>query len=46
MSFGSISFEHLVGFSNNSAQMVSMMSRYAVYMFYQGRFKFNVLVQG
>ena len=40
----SISFEALVGFSNNSAQMSSMMKQCAVQMFHQGRFK--VKVQG
>jgi len=42
----SISFESLVGFSNNMAQMSSMMRRYAVHMFGQGRFKDKVIVQG
>jgi len=41
----SISFEPLVGFSNNSAQMSCMMSRCAVPLFDQGRFKVNVIVQ-
>jgi len=35
----SISFEPLVGFTNNFAQMSSMMRRCAVPMFDQGRFK-------
>jgi len=39
-------FEPLVGFSNTSAQMSSMMSRRAVRMFDQGRFKVIVIVQG
>jgi len=33
----SISFEHLVEFTNYSAQMRSMMSRCAVHMFNQGQ---------
>jgi len=38
----SISFEPLVGFTNNFAQMSSMIRRYAVPMFDQGRFKVKV----
>jgi hypothetical protein len=40
----SISFEPLVGFTNNSAHMSSMMRRFAVPMFDQGRFKVKVTV--
>ena len=40
----SISFEPLVGFTNNSAQISSMI-RCAVHMFDQGRFKVKVIVQ-
>ena len=36
------SFEPLVGFTNNFAQMSSMMRRCAVLMFDQGRFKVKV----
>jgi len=39
-----ISFEPLVGFSNNFAQMSSMMRGCAVPMFDQGRFKFKVTI--
>jgi len=42
----SISFEPLLGFSNNSAQMSSMMRQCAVRLFHQGRFKVKVIVQG
>ena len=42
----SASFEPLVGFIDNSAHMSSMMSRCAVRMFDQGRFKVNVIAQG
>ena len=42
----SISVETLVGFSNNFAQMSSIMSQCAVRMFDQGRFKVKVIVQG
>ena len=42
----SIFFEPLVGFTNNSAQMSSMMSRCALRMFDKGRFKVKVKVQG
>ena len=38
----SISFEPLVEFTNNSAQMLSMMRRCAVPMFDQGHFKVKV----
>ena len=38
----SISFEPLVGFTYNFAQMSSMMRRCAVPMFDQGRFKVKV----
>jgi len=41
----SVSFEPLVGFSNNSSQMSSMMSWCAMRMFDQGRFKVKVIVQ-
>ena len=40
----SISFEPLVGFTNNFAQMSSMMRRCAVCMFDQGRFKVKVTI--
>jgi len=40
----SISFEPLVGFANNFAQMSSMMRRCAVPMFDQGRFKVKVTI--
>jgi len=40
----SISFEHLVGFTNNFAQMSSMIRRCAVPMFDQGRFKVKVTI--
>ena len=40
----SISFEPLVGFSNNFAQMSSMMRRCAVPRFDQGRFKVKVTI--
>jgi len=39
-----ISFEPLVGFSNYSAQMSSMISRCAVRMFDQGRFKVTITI--
>jgi len=42
----SIYFEPLVGFTNNSAQRSSMISRCALRMFDQGRFKVKVVVQG
>ena len=42
----SISFEPLVGFTNNSAQISSMMSGCAVHMFNQGHFKIMFIVQG
>jgi len=38
----SISFERLVGFTNNFAQMSSMMRRCAVSMFDQGRVKIRI----
>ena len=38
--------EPLVGFTNNYAQMSSMISRCAVYMFDQGQFKVKVKIQG
>ena len=41
----SVSFKALVGFSNNSKQTTSMMSRYAVRMFDQGRFQVKVIAQ-
>ena len=40
----SISFEPLVGFTNNFAQMSIMMRRCAVLMFNQGRFKVKVTI--
>jgi len=40
----SISYEHLLGFTNYFAQMSSMMRRYAVLMFDQGRFKVKVTI--
>ena len=40
----SISFEPLVGFTNNFAQMLSMMSRCAVPMFDQGCVKVKVTI--
>jgi len=40
----SISFEPLVGFTNNFAQMSSMMRRCAVPRFDQGRFKVKVTI--
>ena len=40
----SISFEPLVGFTNNFVQMSSMMRRCAVPMFDQGRFKVKVTI--
>jgi len=40
----SISFEPLVGFTNNFAQMSSMMRRCAVSMFDQSRFKVKVTI--
>jgi len=40
----SISFETLVGFTNNFAQMSSMMRQCAVPMFDQGRFKVKVTI--
>jgi len=40
----SISFEPLVGFTNNFAQMSSMLRRCAVPMFDQGRFKVKVTI--
>jgi len=42
----SISFEPLVEFTNNSAQMSSIISRRAVHMFDQGQLKVKVIVQG
>jgi len=39
-----ISFEPLVGFTNNFAQMSSMMRRCTVLMFNQGWFKVKVTV--
>jgi len=39
-----ISFEPLVGITNNFAQMSSMMRRCAVPMFNQGRFKVKVTI--
>jgi len=42
----SISFEPLVGFTNNYSKMSSMMSGCAVCMFDRGRFKFKVIVYG
>ena len=42
----SVSFEPLVGFTNNSAQMSSMMKQCAERMFHLGRFKVKVIVQG
>jgi len=39
-----VSFEPLVGFKNNFAQMSSMMRRCAVPMFDQGRFKVKVTI--
>jgi len=39
-----VSFEPLVGFTNNFAQMSSMIRRCAVLMFDQGRFKVKVTV--
>jgi len=41
----SISFEPLVGLTNNTAQMSSMMSSCAVRMFDYGLFKVKVIVQ-
>jgi len=38
----SISFEPLVGFKKNFAQMSSMIRRFAVPMFDQGRFKVKI----
>jgi len=40
----SISFEPLVGFTNNFAQMSRMMRRYAVHMFDQGWVKVKVTI--
>jgi len=40
----SISFEPLVGFTNDFAQMSSMMRRCAVSMFDQGRLKVKVTI--
>jgi len=40
----SISFEPLVGYTNNFAQMSSMMRRRAVPMFDQGRFKVKITI--
>ena len=40
----SISLKPMVGFTNNLAQMSSMMSRCAVSMFDQGRFKVKVTI--
>jgi len=40
----SISIEPQVGFTNNSAQMSSMMSRCAVRMFDQGHFNVKVIL--
>ena len=40
----SISFEPMVGFTNNFAQMSSMMRQCAVPMFDQGRFKVKVTI--
>jgi len=40
----SISFEPLVGFTNNFAQMSSMIRRCAVPMFDQGQFKVKVTI--
>jgi len=40
----SISFEPLVGFTNNVAKMSSMMSQCAVLMFDQGRVKVKVKI--
>jgi len=40
----SISFEPLVGFTNNFAQMSSMMRRCLVLMFDQGGFKVKVTI--
>ena len=42
----SISFEPLVGFTNNFAQMSTMMKRCAVSMFDQGRVKVKVTIKG
>jgi len=42
----SISFEPLVGFTNNYAQMSSMMSQFVVCMFDKGWCKVKVIVQG
>ena len=39
-------FEPHVGFTNNSAQMSSMISQCADRMFDQGHFKVKVIVQG
>jgi len=39
----SVSFEPVVGFTNNSTQVLGMMSRCAVLMFDQGRFKYMPL---
>ena len=38
----SISFEPLVGFTNNLPEMLAIMRQCAVPMFYQGRFKVKV----
>jgi len=43
---GSISFEPLMGFTNNYVHMSSMISLCAVCMFDQGRLKIKVIVQG
>jgi len=40
----SISFEPLLGFTNNFAQMSIMMRQCAVSMFDQGRFKVKVTI--
>jgi len=42
----SISFEPLVRFINNLAEMSSMIRQCAVHMFHQGQFRFKVIVQG
>ena len=40
-----VSFEPLVGFTNNFAQMSSMMGRCAVPMYDQGRIQFKVTIE-
>ena len=40
------SFEPLVGYTNNSSQMLSMKSRCAVRRYDQSRFKVKVIIQG